>query len=164
MIADPSLFSSPLGRQALKLETEAFVGRAIAMIRRARAVVVKDRVEAAGLLASRRVALCQHLQRYQQFKHGCIFDPVVRYGTASSQVVARTLKAECVQMGEVFGNYHARWARMEAAEWPLYRRDMIETVDILVGHLDKEHRAIGQLLTIAEFYGGSPRRDTAVAA
>lgn len=164
-MTDPesALFTSAAARRALHREADAFVDRATAMIHRARMLVVADRLDAAPLLAGRRAALSRHLHLYQQFKHCRVFDPVVAHGTASSRVVARTLKAECVQMGGIFGAYHARWSRMEAGEWPRYRRDMIETVDLLLIHLEAERGAIRQLLMISDFYKGSPLLAAAAA-
>jgi len=158
MIADAvSLFGPAAARDALGREAETQVARAAIMMRRARMLVAADRQECLALLAARQLALAVHLQRYQRFKHGRIFDPVVQHGSPAAVIVARIMKVDCMQMGEVFGAYHARWLRLCAAEWPGYRRDMIATVDMLLMHLDAELRAIRQLLLISDLYGGPAR-------
>jgi len=149
-----SLFGSIAERDALEIEAAAQVARVALMMRRARALVAADRARCLSLLTARRAVLAAHLQRYQQFKHGRIFDPVVRYGSPSGTIVARTMKVDCMAMGEVFGAYHARWSRVRAPEWPGYRDDMITTVDLLLAHLDAELRAIRQLLLISRLYDG----------
>jgi len=152
--AAASLFGSVDARDALGMEATSQVGRAAAMMRRARTLVAADRSGCLPLLTARRVVLAGHLQRYQRFKHGRIFDPVVRYGSPSSMIVARTMKVDCMAMGEVFGAYHARWLRVRAPEWRGYRADMIDTVDMLLVHLEAELRAIRQLLLISDLYDG----------
>lgn len=153
---DPSLFDSPAARRALQVEAEAYVERAMAMVNRARSIVDGDRLEAANLLAGRRAALADHLQRYQRFKHRQIFDPVIQRGTSANQIVARSMKVECVQMGELFSGYHARWLRLEPMEWRRYRKDMQDTSALLAAHLDAELAAIRKLLQLADFYKGVP--------
>ena len=122
------------------------------MIRRARALVADDRKHVIDLLNARRQLLGEHLHRYQQFKHGRIFDPVVQHGPPSSKVVARTMKLDCMEMGAAFGDYCTRWLQLREAEWPMYRHDMLDTMDTLVGHLEAELRAMRQLLMISDFY------------
>jgi len=148
----PSLFGAEAARDALCRRADGYVARATVMMRRARLLVLDDRAERIDLLTARRVALCEHFGRYQQFKHGSIFDPVVRHGRASSRIVARTMKLDCMALGERFGGYHARWLGMRRADWPHYRKDMLATVDMLSVHLRDELRAMRQLLTIADFY------------
>ena len=148
-----SLFGPPAARDALRVAAEANVARAVSMTRRARALVLADRVGATALLTAQSTKLGDHLQRYQRFKHGSIFDPVVRHGLPSSQVVARTMKVDCVEMGHVFGAHHARWQFLKPADWPVYREDLLVVADRLSAHLDAELRAIRQLLMLSSFYG-----------
>jgi len=145
-------FSTLNQREALRLEASAYVARARTMMARARALVEADRVDAIALLTLRRAGLACHFQRYQRFKHGRIFDPVVARGLSSSALVARSMKVDCLQLGEVFGGYHARWRALRPTSWDAYRRDMLATTTMLGEHLDAELRAIGQLLAIAAFY------------
>jgi hypothetical protein len=147
------LFGTSATREALGQQAEAYVSRALVMLGRARAVVRDDRVDAIDLLTARRGALGRHFQGYQKFKHGSIFDPVVRDGTASSKVVARTMKVDCVLLGELFCTYHMRWLRLCPAEWSVYRRDMEATAATLEQHLTAELRAMRQLLLISNLYG-----------
>ena len=153
--APVSLFGPDAARAALHREGEAYVARACTMMRRARALVVGDRVANVDLLAQQRERLAVDLARYQRFKHQRIFDPVVAHGSASSKIVARTMKFDCFQLGETFTAYHARWRHLRASEWSVYRRDMIDTVDLLHTSLAAEARAIRQLLLISHFYAAS---------
>lgn len=153
MISDPAaLFGHSAARDALRRQAETYVAQAMVAMRRAQLLVEHDRVDTARLLTARRHALGSHFGRYQRFKHGSIFDPVVRHGPASSRVVARTMKVDCVELGEVFGAYTARWRDLRAADWPAYRRDMLTTVDMLTINLQAELRAIRQLLMISDLY------------
>ena len=124
------------------------------MIGRARALVLGDRVRAISLLTKRRIALGACLQAYQRFKHGSIFDPVVRHGSASSQIVARTMKTDCLELGAVFGAHHAQWLALHPADWRAYRADTLSVSDMLIVRMEAELRAIRQLLMIADFYDG----------
>jgi hypothetical protein len=147
-----SLFGPPAARDALQHQGEAYVARAITMIRRARALVEDDRVGNVALLAQQSDRLAAHLGRYQRFKHGQIFDPVVDHGPASSKIVARTMKFDCFQLGETFAAHHARWRHLRAPEWAIYRADMIATTELLRTSMEAELRAIRQLLMISHFY------------
>lgn len=122
------------------------------MMGRARALVMADRVDAIRLLTARRNALDAHFQRYQRLKHASIFDPIVEYAPTSSKIVARTMKIDCMELGEVFGAYHNRWLNVQPSEWRMYRADMLATVDMLTTNLDAELRAIRQLIMISQFY------------
>lgn len=153
-VAAPApLFGDGDARGALRAEAEHYVARALTMVGRARALVAADRSGRVALLTARRVALHGHLQRYQRFKHGHIFDPVIRLGPPSSQVVARAMKIDCLALGEQFGAYHARWLCFSPGEWLRYRTDMLATTESLSTHLHAELRAMQQLLMISAFYG-----------
>lgn len=133
-------------------EAELFVKRALSMMGRARLLVEADREDATIALNQARARLGQHFLRYQAFKHSQIFDPIVTFGPASSKVVARSMKVDCMQLGETFGSYRDRWFRFRPNEWPSYRRDMLETTDLLKVHLEAELRAMQQLLMISKLY------------
>jgi hypothetical protein len=148
----PLLFGDRQSRDALTSRAEGFVGRTLVMMNRAQALVAADRCECIDLLNARRAALCVHLQRYQRFKHGSIFDPVVRFGFPSSKIIARAMKVDCLTLGEEFAAYHTRWLRLRSSEWQRYREDMLATVDNLSVHLDGELRAMRQLIMISAFY------------
>lgn len=150
--ARPIFFGPELSRRSLENEAEAYVKRAITMIDRARALVIADRVGAVGLLSAYRATLGNHFQSYQRFKHGRIFDPVVRHGTPSAQVVARSMKVDCLQLGEAFAGYNTRWLGQRAGEWSAYREDMLEVTAMLKVSLTAELRAMRQLLMISAFY------------
>jgi len=146
------LFGPAAARDALQREAEQYVARAFTMTRRARALVANDRVARLALLGRQRDRVAAHLARYQRFKHSRIFDPVVAHGPASSRIVARTMKVDCFHLGETFTAYHARWRHLSTDEWSTYRRDMIDTVDLLHRSMEAELRAIRQLLMISGFY------------
>lgn len=154
MLHTPPLLFGSLDRQReLGARATGYVDRATTMLRRARSVVEDDRVNLVTLLNTRRDALATLLGGYQRFKHGCIFDPVIAHGTASSQIVARRMKTECWMMGHVFGEYHARWSRVDVAgQWKTYRGEMLDTADRLLGHIEIEHDAMTKLLTISGMY------------
>lgn len=148
----PILFGTTAQRETLRFQAEGFVARAGVMMQRARVLVTDDRVGQIGLLTKRRAALGAHFQCYQRLKHGSIFDPIVQYAPTSSKIVARTMKIDCMELGEEFARYHSRWIRFQPADWRPYKADMLATVDKLVVHLDAELRAIRQLLMVAEHY------------
>lgn len=150
--APVSLFGPAAARDALHGESRFYVARALCMLRRAHALVAADRVDTIALLGQQSDRLAVHLGRYQRFKHGRIFDPVVEHGPASSRIVARTMKFDCFQLGETFTAYHARWRHLRAPEWSSYRADMIATTDLLRTSLEAELRAIHQLLLISTLY------------
>ncbi|RYF09861.1 MAG: hypothetical protein EOO77_22815 [Oxalobacteraceae bacterium] len=148
----PPLFGSASARAALGMEAEAYVARASEMMDRARAIVHSDRVRAIDLLQAKRVRLCEHFTRYQRFKHTQIFNPIIVHAPASSKVVARTMKIDCMELGETFAAYHNRWLGMRPKEWPAYRRDMLSTTEMMQTSINAEIRAIRQLLMISDLY------------
>lgn len=149
-----SLFGPEPARDALCREADWYVARATLMMRRARLLVLDDRVDCTTLLTARRGSLGEHFRRYQRFKHGMIFDPVVQHGRPSSKVVARSMKVDCMALAEHFSAYQIRWHRVCQSDWLFYRADMLCTTDSMATHLDAELRAIRQLLMISEFYNG----------
>lgn len=150
----PLLFGDAKARRALTAQAEGQVARALLMLNRARALVAAERSDCIDLLNARRAALGVHLQQYQRFKHGQIFDPVVSRGQPSSRVIARTMKVDCLTLGEDFAAYHTRWLRVRSSEWQSYREDMLSTTGRLAFHLDAELRAMRQLIMISDFYVG----------
>lgn len=152
----PFLFdTSPAGRNALQVEADVYAVRILRSVNRARAVVDGDRHDALPILAARRRTLCILLTSYQRFKHARVFDPVVRLGSGSSKVVARTLKIECMSMGDAFSAYNARWHGMKQSEWSAYRPDMLLTTEALIDHVVSERTAIRKLLMISDLYDGA---------
>lgn len=130
-----------------KVDAEAFVAEAVQIVTCARALVELDRLEAAELLQIDRARVVELLGRYQRFKHGVIFDPVIRSGDKARSATARMLKCECVMMGETFGGYVSRWQHVNVADdWQSYRHEMIAMSDQLLEHLRVEHEAITALL------------------
>jgi len=138
---------------SLSQEAEYFVRRALSMMSRASILVKADRQDAIALLCASRTRLAKHFKRYQIFKHGRIFNPVIASGSASSKVVARGMKVDCMQLGEMFGAYHTRWQGLRSEDWLSYRHDMLATVEVLRVHIESELRAMHQLLMISELYG-----------
>lgn len=149
----PPLFGCAPARDALRIEAEASVAQASEMMNRARALVLGDRVHSIDLLTAKRIRLCEHFQRYQRFKHVQIFDPVVEYAPASSKVVARSMKIDCMALGERFAAYHNRWLGLKAHDWAAYRQDMLHTTEMMQANIAAEIRAIRQLLMISDLYG-----------
>ena len=154
LVAPAPSFESPDRQTALANEADAYVERALTMLRRARALVAADRSSSLELLTARRSALGGLFQRYQKFKHGQIFDPVVRHGRASSRVIAQTMKLDCMELGETFSAYHNRWLGCRAKDWDRYARDMLATTEMLMTNLAAELRAMRQLLMISDLYRG----------
>lgn len=148
----PALFGPSGQREALRVQAESYVRRASVMMRRARALVAADRVDALNLLTARRTALGAHFQRYQRLKHGSIFDPIVAHAPTSSKIIARTMKLDCMELGDEFSKYHTRWLRASPSDWRFYKADMLATVEKLATNLDAELRAINQLLMVSTFY------------
>lgn len=147
----PLLFGSLASIQTLEAEAEHFVALALTMMIRARHLVEANRVGAIALLNARRKRLGEHFRRYQIFKHGQIFDPVIAFGPASSKIVAQGMKIDCLQLGETFSAYNDRWRKLSLRDWPSYRRDMIAHVEMITVNLQAELRAMRQLLMIAKF-------------
>ncbi len=136
-----------------KEDAEAFVAEAVQIVTCARALVELDRTEASELLQIDRGRVSELLGRYQRFKHGVIFDPVIESGDKARSATARLLKCECVMMGEAFGRYVSRWQHVNVADdWQAYRADMIAMSGQLLEHLRVEHAAITALLD-----GAGPR-------
>lgn len=150
-LAPHLLLASAEARLELTLQAEAYVARTLVSLNRARALVEAERSDCIDLLTARRVTLAAHLQNYQHFKHNNIFDPVMLFGLSSSKVVARSMKVDCLALGEEFTSYHKRWLRLHASEWQRYRKDMLSTVHSLSVHLDAELRAMRQLIMISDF-------------
>ena len=140
---------------SLDREAALYVARARMMVARARTLVLADRQDAIDLLANRRRNLGEHFTRYQVFKHANIFDPIVEHGPASSKVVARSMKMDCLELGETYRAYLDRWLGLTPREWASYRRDMLAVAEVLATHLDVELCSMRQLLMISRFY----RRD-----
>jgi hypothetical protein len=149
----PPLFGPASARAALGMEAETYVARAGEMMNRARAIVRDNRVQAIGLLEVKRFQLCDHFSRYQIFKHAQIFNPVIEHAPASSKVVARAMKIDCIELGDTFSLYNNRWHGLESNEWADYRRDMLLTTEMMQENINAEIRAIRQLLMISSLYG-----------
>ncbi len=148
----PPLFDNIGSIDALRLEAEGYVARAFTMMSRARNVVQSDHSAMISVLNGRRLQLGAHFGRYQAFKHGQIFDPVIEFGSASSRVVARAMKVDCMALGEEFGAYQSRWLGLGQNDWTSYRRDMLATVETLTSHLEAELRAMRQLILISRMH------------
>lgn len=148
----PPLFGPVSARAALGMEAETYVARAGEMMNRARAIVKDNRVQAIGLLETKRFQLCNHFSRYQTFKHTQIFNPVIQRAPASSKVVARAMKIDCIELGETFSRYSDRWIGLESNEWMDYKQDMLLTTEMMQENINVEIRAIRQLLMISSLY------------
>jgi hypothetical protein len=151
-VGSHALFGSASARAALSLEAENFAIRAKLMMQRARMIVQDDRVDAIALLKARRISFCDHLNRYQRFKHSQIFDPIVVHAPASSRIVARSMKVDCIALGDTFSAYHNRWLGLTKGDWASYKRDMFVTTEMMMTNVDAELRAIRQLLMISNIY------------
>jgi len=148
----PPIFGPASARAALGMEAETYVARAGEMMNRARAIVKDNRVQAIGLLEAKRFRLCNHFSRYQIFKHTQIFNPVIEHAPASSRVVARAMKVDCIELGETFSRYTNRWLGLKFKDWTDYRQDMILTTEMMQENINAEIRAIRQLLMISSLY------------
>ncbi|RYF19584.1 MAG: hypothetical protein EOO77_09820 [Oxalobacteraceae bacterium] len=134
-------------RQVIRSEAERFVTEAVQIVMTARALVELDTITAADLLRIDRARCFELLGRYQRFKHGVIFDPVIQADDKARSATARMLKCECVMMGEAFSAYVARWQHTDVTqEWKSYRSDMVVMTEQLLEHLRVEHAAIICLL------------------
>ena len=151
-VGKPPLFGPASARAALGMEAETYVARAGEMMNRARAIVRDNRVQAIGLLEAKRFQLCNHFSHYQVFKHTQILNPVIEHAPASSKVVARAMKIDCIELGETFSLYSNRWIGLESDEWTDYRQDMLLTTGMMQENINAEIRAIRQLLMISSLY------------
>jgi hypothetical protein len=148
----PPVFGPASARAALGMEAETYVARAGEMMDRARAIVKDNRVQTIGLLEAKRFRLCNHFSRYQIFKHTQMFNPVIEHAPASSKVVARAMKIDCIELGEIFSRYNNRWLGLESNDWTIYRQDMLLTTEMMQESINAEIRAIRHLLIISSLY------------
>lgn len=137
---------------SLDQQAVSYVARAQMMVDRARKLVIADRVDTIDLLANRRQCLGEHFKLYQVFKHTNIFNPIVEFGAGSSKIVARSMKMDCLELGETYRAYVDRWLRLKPQEWRSYQRDMLAIAEVISTHLATELTSMKQLLTISQFY------------
>jgi len=148
----PPLFGPASARAALGMEAETYVARAGEMMNRARAIVRDNRVQAIGLFEVKRFRLCNHFSRYRIFKHIQIFNLVIQHAPASSKVVAKAMKIDCIELGDTFSRYTNRWIGLKSNDWTDYRQDMLLTTEMMQASINAEIRAIRQLLMISSLY------------
>ncbi|WP_267382429.1 MULTISPECIES: hypothetical protein [unclassified Sphingomonas] len=115
------------------------------------------------LLTARREELSKLLLQYQRLKHRRVFHPFIERGSADLQDAARAMKLRCIRMGETFGGAHIRWAALHEDDWPIYRRDMLHTSELLIMHLEREHIAIELLLGLPDCLAAQTARCAPIA-
>ena len=102
-------------------------------------------------LAKARWQMVRLLHAYQSFKHGEIFDPAIRSGTAAQIRAASRMKADCIAAGEAFRTYVQRWSSTGVTtEWDAYVPAMVAMADQLRAHVATERRTVEALLAGAE--------------
>jgi len=106
----------------------------------------QDGGDVAGL-AKHRWELTRVLREYQLFKHGEIFDPIVRGDLGARSRAAATLKAQCLGLGDAFAIHVRRWSLQgPASGWADYRRDATEMLGRIERHLAHEAHEVALLL------------------
>lgn len=142
---------TPRFSEDIRADADRFVNEASELVSRARALVEMDQVGASEIVTIDRARVFELLCRYQRFKHGAIFDPVIQAGHKGRSAAARSLKCECIMMGEAFGAYFTRWQHVNVAgDWKAYRGETLGMSEQLLCHLRVEHAAIVSLLDEAE--------------
>jgi hypothetical protein len=101
----------------------------------------------AQALGQCRWELARILRAYQIHKHGRVFDPIIAAGVPADRVaLARTLKADCVRMGDRFRDHLMGWSAVGVRDdWIAYRPAAREMIAALRVHLDRERAGIATL-------------------
>lgn len=98
-------------------------------------------------LALIRWEMTRTLREYQLFKHGEIFDPIMRVAGSPRGRVAAALKERCLCLGEAFRKHVQRWSlEGPATAWDDYQREAISLAVQIEQHLEMEMREITALL------------------
>ncbi|WP_446690332.1 hypothetical protein [Sphingomonas sp. XXL09] len=135
----------------IRADADQFVNEARELVTRARALVETDQISVSEIISIDRGRVFELLGRYQRFKHGAIFDPVIQAAQKQRSATARLLKCECILMGEAFSTYFTRWQHVNVADdWQAYRREMLAMSEQLLRHLQVEHAAIVSLINDTE--------------
>lgn len=105
-------------------------------------------------LARTRWELARAVMAYQGFKHREIFDPVARGPDAERARVARRLKAACVEAGETFRAYVAKWSSADViGRWDEYHPAAHALIADLRAHMAREKDEAEALLRASEVPG-----------
>ncbi len=120
----------------------------LALLNEVQPLLAHDAPGNRSLLAQLRWRLVRVLRAYQVFKHGEIFNPMMRSGPPAQAAFARDLKAQCVTAGDSFRDYVSRWSTADlAASWDEHVAATGAMIQQLRHHLQSEQAAIGVLLS-----------------
>lgn len=97
-------------------------------------------------LAHLRWELLRLLREYQLFKHGELFEPLLRGGDAGRRMRAATLKDRCLAMAEVVTEHTQRWTVAGTADAGSYTDEARALLVRLVQHLSEERSGVAHLL------------------
>ena len=98
-------------------------------------------------LARTRWAMARLLREYQLFKHGEIFDPVLRHGTGYQVTLASRMRVACLAAGEQFAAHVAHWSTRDiVAAWAEYRATLEAMIDGMRRHIAREAAEMETLL------------------
>lgn len=100
-------------------------------------------------LARRRWELIRILRAYQLFKHGELFDPLIRRGGPAAPL-ARAMKDRCSSLGDAVAAHIRLWSTTGATvAWGDYVAAETAMVDRLLGHLRRESEEARRLVPAA---------------
>ncbi len=111
-------------------------------------VIVRDGPQQIrGPLTRSRLEMFRLLRAYQLFKHGEIFDPLIREGNPAQIATAMRMKAECTSAGEAYRAYVNIWSSRDIVEaWESYRPAMNAMAARLRAHIARERLQVPELL------------------
>jgi hypothetical protein len=97
-------------------------------------------------LSQARWELARTLRAYQLYKHGSIFDPIIAREQGDRVTMARSMRADCIRMGEEYRLYVLKWSAVSVIDvWAEYRSAAIGIIGRLRAHLESERKGIVQL-------------------
>ena len=86
------------------------------------------------------------LREYELFTHSRIFDPLIR-GPDYRALKARTMKADCVRMGEQFRAYVLKWSVVSIADhWAEFYPAALDVMALIRTHLARERTGVSELV------------------
>lgn len=98
------------------------------------------------LLAHLRWQLLRLLREYQLFKHGEIFDPLLRAGDENRRAQAASLKSRCIAMAAVVSEHSRRWTVAGTLDHDDYPDEARALIFRIGAHLVQERAGVEHLL------------------
>ncbi|WP_174280295.1 hypothetical protein [Sphingomonas bacterium] len=125
---------------------EQYQGRITALIDRTR-VALDQPARDPVALATLRWEMLRLLREYQLFKHGELFDPLLRAADLGRRGRAASLKARCIEMAAAVGDHGRRWAEAGTATAERHADETHTLLTRLTQHLLRERLGVTELLS-----------------